>query len=77
MQRYTQRTFKTIKHYNEACVVCGSKIDISFHYVNKISQIKIKNPFKRLTAIMNKRQIAVCKECHSKIHKGLYNGPKL
>jgi group II intron reverse transcriptase/maturase len=77
IQRYTQRTLKTIKRYNKACVVCGSKIDISFHHVNKISQIKTKDPLKKLTAIMNRRQIAVCKECHLKIHKGLYNRPKL
>jgi len=77
IQRYTQRTLRAIKRYNESCIVCGSYENVTFHHVNKISRIKTKDPFKRLSTIMNKRQIPVCKECHYKIHKGLYQGPKL
>ena len=33
--------------------------------------------FRQQMALLNRKQIPLCKNCHQKVHAGLYNGPSL
>jgi len=59
------------------CIACGSTEKIESHHIRSVK----KNPqavgFERLMAILQRRQIPICRYCHLKIHKGEYNGIQL
>ena len=58
--------------------MCGNPNDIEMHDVKHLSKGVVKTTgFTALMSTLNRKQIPVCKGCHVKIHKGLYNGMKL
>lgn len=61
------------------CCICGESKGVEMHHVRhvrKMSEKKAKG-FMRVMAILNRKQIPVCEQCHLKIHSGKYDGLKL
>jgi group II intron reverse transcriptase/maturase len=59
-----------------ACCICGEVKSVEMHHVRhvrKMSDKKVKG-FARLMAIVNRKQVPVCEQCHLKIHSGKYDG---
>lgn len=59
------------------CVVCGSLKNIEVHHVRALKDIKSKDWLSIAMAKYFRKQVPVCKACHIKIHKGIYDGKKL
>jgi 5-methylcytosine-specific restriction endonuclease McrA len=62
-----------------ACCICGKTEGIDMHHVRhirKMSDKKVRG-FIRLMAILNRKQIPVCRQCHLGIHSGKYNRLRL
>jgi len=57
------------------CVICGEPNGVAMHHVKHIRRMgsKVKG-FTKLMAMMNRKQIPVCKDCHHSIHNGSYDG---
>lgn len=61
--------------FDEVCAVCGSYIRVEMHHVRHLRKGGvIEQGFTSLMSKLNRKQLPVCKACHQKIHKGLYNG---
>ena len=46
-------------------------------HIRKLSHRREPAGFNHLLRKLNRKQIPVCEECHSKIHRGSYDGLKL
>lgn len=68
-----------IKYFlNSPCFLCKSTDKVEIHHVRHLKRVNKKLDF--LTAIMvkiNRKQLPLCKKCHLRVHKGLYDGPRL
>jgi hypothetical protein len=63
---------------DEICAVCGSEDRVEMHHVRHLRKGGVtETGFTTLMSKLNRKQIPVCKPCHLKIHKGLYNGLSL
>lgn len=62
-----------------ACCICGKDKTVEMHHVRHIRKMSDKRVqgFTRIMAILNRKQIPVCKACHLRIHRGSYDGLKL
>jgi len=62
-----------------ACCICGEETTVEMHHVRHVRKMSDKKArgFIRVMAILNRKQIPVCKQCHLKIHSGKYDGLKL
>lgn len=69
---------RTITSLGEKCSSCESTQDLEMHHLKHIRTINVKlSPFDRDLAKINRKQILLCKECHTKVHKGEYKGKSL
>ena len=62
------------------CVICGETQGIAMHHVRYVRQgltSKGLKGFLRVMAALNRKQVPVCTSCHSKIHRGEYDGLSL
>jgi group II intron reverse transcriptase/maturase len=66
------------------CEICGREVDVEVHHIRKISDLKRKWQGRKSKPVWVKQMIArnrktlvVCRECHSDIHGGRYDGPSL
>jgi hypothetical protein len=66
-----------ISELRQPCTICGSKKLIEIHHVKALSKNKSKDFLTQTMQRMNRKQVPLCKECHIKVHKGIYNGPKI
>lgn len=71
------RTFwrTTFKLYSQCCI-CGSDTSIEMHHINSLKNIKLgknKTSFNLILKQLNRKQIPVCKPCHSSITSGTYD----
>lgn len=71
---YSLRT-KT-KLYEE-CSICGSIDRVEMHHLKPIKQGKTNNTFTSIISNQQRKQIPLCHCCHTKVHKGQYDGLKL
>lgn len=62
--------YKLQKH----CVICGSSDRLEMHHIRHVKNSGIEEGFKKVISNINRKQICVCHACHSKIHRGLYDG---
>jgi len=62
-----------------ACCICGDEKGVEMHHVRHIRKMSDKKAkgFTRVMAILNRKQIPVCEQCHLSIHQGKYDGLKL
>lgn len=60
------------------CVICGSESNVAMHHVKHVRKMgnKVKG-FTKVMAILNRKQIPVCPDCHLCIHRGEYDGISL
>lgn len=69
---------RTIANLGENCASCGSTQDLEMHHLKHIRTISVKlSTFDKNLAKINRKQIPLCKECHTKVHKGEYQGMSL
>jgi hypothetical protein len=61
------------------CAICDSeKGPIEMHHVKHVRKQGFRyKGFHEQMAILNRKQIPLCKNCHKKVHAGLYDGPAL
>jgi hypothetical protein len=71
-----QINWRTSYKLQAHCCICGSQEEIEYHHVRHIKVGKTEG-FLQVTQKLNRKQISTCKECHQKIHSGIYNGLKL
>ena len=55
----------------ELCGKCGS--DLEMHHVRKLKDLKGKSQWERLMITKNRKTIALCVDCHQKLHGGKLN----
>ncbi|CAK2186220.1 putative nicotine oxidoreductase [Vibrio crassostreae] len=72
------RSLRTISKLEAPCCICGEPEGVAMHHVKHIKKMgqKVKG-FTKVHAMINRKQIPVCKDCHIKIHNGKYDGMKL
>jgi group II intron reverse transcriptase/maturase len=61
------------------CCLCGSP-DVEMHHVRHIRKMGETNNvtgFTKLMALVNRKQVPVCRDCHVKIHRGDYDSVSL
>ena len=76
IEKLSERVKKGRMDLKGQCKLCGSSEDIEFHHIRKISLGK-KDWLTNMMAKTNRKQIPVCRMCHSSIHKGKYDGKGL
>ncbi len=69
-----------IKHYArtslidrlkaEKCEYCGSPSELRMHHVRKIKDLTGKTPIERFIIARKRKTVAICHECHKKLHAG-------
>jgi len=67
---------RTLSALDKPCCICGETENIEMHHINKLNKADTRS-FVDVMRAMNRKQIPVCKICHNKIHRGLYNGEAL
>jgi hypothetical protein len=60
------------------CAICDSDTGrCEMHHVKHVKQGSRYKGFHQLMALLNRKQIPLCKNGHKKGHTGLYDGPAL
>lgn len=77
LNQLAYRIKRHVGHIKGPCVICGCENDIEVHHIKHLKGNKGKDWLAATMSQFARRQVPVCKSCHQKIHKGLYNGPKL
>lgn len=67
---------------NDTCEWCGAKGNIEMHHVKKLKDLenngrKDKPEWMKRMIAMRRKTLAVCHECHAKIHSGKYDRNKV
>jgi nicotine oxidoreductase len=62
-----------------ACGICDSNVGLcEMHHVKHVRKQGVRyKGFHQQMALLNRKQIPLCKNCHRKVHAGLYDGPSL
>ncbi len=69
---------RTRSKLGSPCVICDSNDRVAMHHAKHIRKLGSKVVgFTRIMAILNRKQIPVCHDCHHKIHRGEYDGISL
>lgn len=71
-------TMRTRSKLGLACCICGEVNGVEMHHVRHVRKMSNKKAkgFIRLMAILNRKQVPVCGQCHRRIHSGAYDGLK-
>lgn len=60
------------------CVICGNDQQVEMHHIRHVRKTGSQLVgFHRLMAVVNRKQIPVCTDCHDKIHSREYDGLRL
>lgn len=61
------------------CAICNSeKVPIEMHHVKHVRKQGFRyKEFHEQMALLNRKQIPLCRDCHKNVHAGLYDGPSL
>lgn len=60
------------------CRICKSNDFVQMHHVKHVRKNGVRyGGFHKEMALLNRKQIPLCKECHKKVHDGLYDGISL
>ena len=53
------------------CELCGrTDVKLEVHHVNKVKNLKGKEPWEQVMIAKRRKTLAVCHDCHQKIHHG-------
>ena len=56
------------------CELCGkTDCEIEIHHVRKLKDLKGKNDWERFMIARSRKTLALCKDCHEKLHTGKLN----
>lgn len=60
---------------DQPCANCGARERIEMHHIKHIKTLNVKlSSFDRMVALINRKQVPLCKSCHQKVHNGTYFG---
>jgi group II intron reverse transcriptase/maturase len=60
------------------CLICHSKGTTEMHHVKHIRKNGVRyRGFQKEMALLNRKQVPLCRECHMKVHDGLYDSIRL
>lgn len=64
------------------CEICGAKRPVQMHHIRKLADLdkpdqRPKAAWQKLMSARKRKTLAVCVDCHRKIHAGQYDGPSL
>lgn len=61
------------------CIICNSEDSPrEMHHVKHVRKQGFRyGGFHQMMALLNRKQVPLCRNCHQKVHKGLYDGPSL
>lgn len=65
------------KLLNTRCCICAEIGMVEMHHIRHVRKAKAGTGIDKILGIINRKQIPVCKECHTKIHNGTYDQMKL
>ena len=69
--KYFSDTRLTDRLKARRCEVCGAENrDIEIHHVHRLKDLSGKDFWERLMISRNRKTIALCHECHRKLHRG-------
>ena len=81
---FYKRTELVQRLVNNRCELCHSTDNVEVHHVRKLADIRRRYngrkqppPWVIFMISRNRKTIIVCRECHHKIHAGIYDGSKL
>lgn len=68
--------FRTRSKLETECCICGETEDVEMHHVRHVRK---GNPrgFNKVLSAINRKQVPVCRGCHTSIHGGEYDGLSL
>lgn len=73
---YANRVSKS--NLKRPCCICNSTTNIEMHHVKHVrKQGNRYTGFHSEMALLNRKQVPLCKDCHIKVHMGLYDEIKL
>ena len=71
-RRYLARTSLMDRLSAKVCEICGAEnVPLEMHHVRKLKNLQGKKYWEELMIARHRKTIAVCVECHRKIHSGL------
>lgn len=79
ISKISKYNIRSLEIFDQPCKICGSTEKIEMHHVRHLKDTlnKKQDYLTDMMRKMNRKQIPVCQNCHNKIHKGEYSGPKL
>ena len=79
-QSFTSFAARTRVLSSDKCSACGCQQDLEMHHVRALRKGGVNLKDNYMLAMMqrlNRKQICVCRDCHTKIHTGKYDGISL
>ncbi len=74
----TNWKLRSQSNFWEPCIICGTEEGIEMHHLKHIKKSNTKlSGFSSIMSKLNRKQVPVCKDCHQKIHTGIYDGISL
>lgn len=71
---YSSKTSLMDRLSARQCELCGkTDVDIEMHHVRKLKDLKGKNNWERFMIARNRKTLALCADCHKKLHNGKLN----
>lgn len=68
---YTERSSFIKRISSKHCFFCNSNNNIQLHHINNLKNCKNDLDYIKRIKALKRKIIPLCKECHSKLHKGL------
>jgi len=62
---------------NEKCELCGAEGPVQMHHIRKLADLKGSSRWEKVMAARRRKSLAVCHDCHTRIHGGRYDGPRV
>lgn len=69
---YSMRTSNILM---QKCVICGTDKNVEMHHRRPLRTKSTDNTLKGIKINLTRKQIPLCKQCHTKVHTGKYDGP--
>jgi hypothetical protein len=79
-QLQTAIHLRTRSKLGKPCCTCGETQGIVMHHVRQIRQLSHQREptgFNRILRQLNRKQVPVCQDCHTKIHRGTYDALRI
>jgi len=77
IEKLSKITYRTIDVFNEPCKICNNTENIEMHHIRHLRKNKSKDYLTQTMININRKQVPLCKNCHIKVHQGIYDGPKI